>query len=260
QLTVIDTPGFGDQLNRERNFEPILDYVDAQYAKYLDAERTSEMRRNIRDSRVHALLYFIPPTGGHGLKDIDVDFLQRLCTKVNIIPVIAKADALVPEEVAAFKKGILRDFEKHDIRIYPTAHAEDRELVADIERHMPFTVIGSDSWIDVDGKKVRGRTYRWGSVEVENEKHSDFVHLRELLIRTNLQDLIETTHAVHYAQFRSTQIRGQGRPESFLACDEFYESRIDSAKRALAEEMQRKEEEMRSMFVNKVREKEAELR
>ncbi|KND01015.1 uncharacterized protein SPPG_04107 [Spizellomyces punctatus DAOM BR117] len=259
-LTVIDTPGFGDQLNRETSFEPIVDYIDAQYDLYLQAESSQEMRRNIRDTRVHALLYFITPSGDNGLKELDVEFLQRLSTKVNVIPVIAKADTLTPEETSAFKKAILRDFERHDIRVYPTAHAEDRETLVDLERYMPFAVIGSDDFIDVGGKKVRGRSYRWGAVEVENDKHCDFVHLRELLIRSNLQDLIETTQTVHYSQYRSQQIREQGRPESFLACDEFYESRIENAKRSLADDMQRKEDEMRQMFVAKVREKEASLR
>ncbi|KAJ3115652.1 hypothetical protein HDU96_000270 [Phlyctochytrium bullatum] len=260
-LTVIDTPGFGDNLNRETNFQPIVDYVDAQYEKYMQAERSQDMRRDIADSRVHALLYFVSPTGGNGLSDLNIDFLQRLCTKTNVVPVIAKADTLTPEEMASFKKAILKDFEKHDIRAYPSFHAEDRENIAEFERFMPFAVIGSDDFVEVGGKKVRGRTYRWGVVEVENEKHCDFVHLRELLIRTNLQDLIETTHNIHYAQYRSAQIRGQnGRPESFLACDEFFESRIENARRQLHEEMQRKEDEMRQKFVAKVREKEQSLR
>lgn len=75
-----------------------------------------------------------------------------------------------------------------------------------------------------------------------------------------MQDLIETTHMVHYAKYRADQIRNKGRPESFLACDEFYESRIENAKKSLQDEMQRKEDEMRQMFVAKVREKEASLR
>ncbi|KAI8854762.1 Septin-type guanine nucleotide-binding (G) domain-containing protein [Chytridium lagenaria] len=221
-LTVIDTPGFGDNLNRETNFKPIVEYIDSQYERFMQAERSQDMRRDISDSRVHALIYFIAPTGG-GLRDLDIDFLQRLCTKTNVIPVIAKADSLTPEEMSAFKKTILKDFEKHDIRVYPTFHAEDRENISEYERFMPFAIIGSDDFIEVGGKKVRGRTYRWGSVEVENEKHCDFVQLRELVIRTNLQDLIETTHTIHYAQYRSSQIRGQnGRPESFLASDEFF--------------------------------------
>ncbi len=46
------------------SFEPIVSYIDEQYDKYLQAERSQEVRRNIRDTRVHAVLYFLPPTGG----------------------------------------------------------------------------------------------------------------------------------------------------------------------------------------------------
>ena len=95
-------------------------------------------------------------------------------------------------------------------------------------------------------------------------KYSDHKFLKNCLIlinyRTNLQDLIDTTHAIHYLQYRALKIRGKGRPESFLACDEFYESRIENAKRSLAEEMQRKEDAMRQRFVAQVREKEQSLR
>eukprot|EP00842_Homolaphlyctis_polyrhiza_P003117 jgi/Hompol1/3806/HPOL_003359-RA len=259
-LTVIDTPGFGDQLNRETNFDPIINYIDAQYDKYLEAERSQQIRKNIPDSRVHALLYFLPPTGGNKLRDLDLEFLQRLSAKVNIIPVIGRADSLSPDEIQTYKQAILRDFGIHDIRIYPTHHAEDRDFVPQVEKYIPFTVIGSDTFVNVNGKSVRGRQYRWGSVEVENPEHCDFVHLRELLIRTNMQDLVDTTHIIHYSQYRGIKIRGKGRPESFLACDEYYESRIENAKRSLAEEMQRKEDEMRQRFVGKVREKEQSLR
>jgi septin family protein len=107
---------------------------------------------------------------------------------------------------------------------------------------------------------VRGRQYKWGTVEVENPLHCDFVYLRELLISTNMQDLIDATHNIHYATFRGIKIRGKGRPESFLACDELYESNIENAKRNLQDDMQKKEEAMRQRFVAKVREKEQELR
>lgn len=40
------------------------------------------------------------------LKDIDIDFMQRLCTKVNVIPVVAKVDTLTPEELSTFKKAV----------------------------------------------------------------------------------------------------------------------------------------------------------
>ena len=39
----------------------------------------------------------------------------------------------------------------------------------------------------VDGRKYRGRQYPWGTVLVEDETHCDFVKLREMLLRTNMQ-------------------------------------------------------------------------
>lgn len=60
---------------------------------------------------------------------------------------------------------ILQDFERFDIRVYPTAHAEDRDHIGEIEKHMPFAVVASDDFVDVGGKKVRARRYRWGVVE-----------------------------------------------------------------------------------------------
>lgn len=56
--------------------------------------------------------------------------------------------------------------------------------------------------VEVAGKKVRGRQYPWGVVEVENPEHCDFVKLRSMLI-THMQDLQEVTHDVHYENFRS---------------------------------------------------------
>jgi hypothetical protein len=40
------------------------------------------------------------------LRDLDLEFLSKLCTKVNVIPVIAKADTLAPEEAQFYKKAV----------------------------------------------------------------------------------------------------------------------------------------------------------
>ena len=71
----------------------------------------------ILDTRVHCCLYFIPPYG-HGLRQIDLEFLKRLQYKVNLIPVIAKADTLTAEEVRKLKENINREIEENDIEIY----------------------------------------------------------------------------------------------------------------------------------------------
>ncbi|CAG13829.1 unnamed protein product, partial [Tetraodon nigroviridis] len=63
KLTVIDTPGFGDQINNENCWEPIITYVNEQYEKYLREELHVNRKRRIPDSRVHCCIYFLPATG-----------------------------------------------------------------------------------------------------------------------------------------------------------------------------------------------------
>jgi septin family protein len=57
------------------------------------------------DLRVHACLYFIRPTG-HGLKPLDIEVMKRLSSRVNLIPVIAKADTLSPNDLLKFKSRV----------------------------------------------------------------------------------------------------------------------------------------------------------
>ena len=58
----------------------------------------------------------------------------------------------------------------------------------------------------IDGKQVRGRQNRWGVINVEDENHCEFVYLRNFLLRTHLQDLIETTSQIHYETYRAKQL------------------------------------------------------
>lgn len=52
------------------------------------------------------------------------------------------------------------------------------------QESVPFSIVGSNTLLEVNGKRVRGRLYPWGVVEVENKDHCDFVKLRNMLIRS----------------------------------------------------------------------------
>lgn len=58
----------------------------------------------------------------------------------------------------------------------------------------------------VNGRQVRGRQNRWGVINVEDENHCEFVYLRNFLLRTHLQDLIETTSQIHYESYRGREL------------------------------------------------------
>ncbi|TKC45529.1 hypothetical protein EI555_019765 [Monodon monoceros] len=193
RLTVVDTPGYGDAINCRDCFKTIISYIDEQFERYLHDE-SGLNRRHIIDNRVHCCFYFISPFG-HGLKPLDVAFMKAIHNKVNIVPVIAKADTLTLKERERLKKRILDEIEEHNIKIYhlPDAESDEdedfKEQTRLLKASIPFSVVGSNQLIEAKGKKVRGRLYPWGVVEVENPEHNDFLKLRTMLIKVENEDM-----------------------------------------------------------------------
>jgi len=212
RLTVVDTPGFGDAVDNRSCWQPIIDFINEKYDQYLRDE-SGLNRRNIEDHRVHCCLYFINPIG-HGLKPLDIEFMKNLHHLVNIIPVIAKADTLTPTELRKLKLQIMQEIRDNGIQIYTGEidEEDDSKEIRELRDAMPFAVVSSTTLLEVNGKRVRGRLYPWGVVEVENKSHCDFVMLRNMLIRTHMQDLKDYTQDVHYENFRKQKILQEGSP------------------------------------------------
>ncbi|XP_053300143.1 neuronal-specific septin-3 isoform X1 [Pleuronectes platessa] len=231
KLTVIDTPGFGDQINNENCWQPIMKFINDQYEAYLQEEININRKKRIPDSRVHCCIYFIPPTG-HCLRPLDVEFMRRLSKVVNIVPVIAKADTLTLEERDFFKKKIREELRANGIDVYPQKEfdedAEDRMINEKIREMIPFAVVGSDQEYQVNGRRLLGRKTKWGTIEVENIAHCEFAYLRDLLIRTHMQNIKDITSSIHYEMYRvrrlnennSVVAHANGIPEHHLAAHE----------------------------------------
>ncbi|SAL96515.1 hypothetical protein [Absidia glauca] len=219
KLSIIDTPGFGDYVNNRHGWIPIVDFLDDQHEKYMRQEQ-QPCRKGVMDMRVHACLYFIKPTG-HTLSPLDIEVMKRLGSRVNLIPVIAKADTLTPTNLAKFKQNIREVISAQNIQVYSCPIESDDETTTkrnvNIMAALPFAVIGStQDVVTSDGRKVKGREYSWGVAEVENDEHCDFRKLRSLLIRTHMLDLITTTEENHYENYRQSQMetRKFGDPRS----------------------------------------------
>lgn len=111
---------------------------------------------------------------------------------------------------------ILADIAHNNIHIFqaPTYDNEDEETIAEAEEiagKIPFAVVGSDRTVSTpDGRKVRGRAYPWGVVEVDNEDHCDFVKLRQMLVRTYMEELREYTNDVLYENWRTEKLLSMG--------------------------------------------------
>jgi septin 6/8/11 len=118
RLNIIETSGYGDQINKEHSHEPITAYVDAQFEAYLQEELGLNRHfRQAEDTRIHACLYFLTPTG-HSLKALDINTMRALDHKCNIIPIVAKSDTIGKCELAEFKKRIMAALADNGVEIY----------------------------------------------------------------------------------------------------------------------------------------------
>ncbi|KAG0038331.1 hypothetical protein BG000_005969 [Podila horticola] len=253
-LTVVDTPGFGDMIDNEYCFQEILGYLERQYDDILSEESRIKRNPRFRDNRVHALLYFIAPTG-HSLREIDIELMKRLSPRINVIPVIGKSDTLTPSELADFKKRIMQDIEHYNIPIYNFPYdpeEDDEETVyenSELRSLLPFALIGCEEEIVVNGRKVRARQYPWGIVEVDNSQHCDFAKLRFALLSSHLQDLKEITHDYLYENYRTEKL---SRSAENLAEDD--SSQEDHHMRMKEEQTRKEEEKLREIELKVQRE------
>ncbi|KAI2545969.1 septin 14 [Homo sapiens] len=260
KLTVVETVGYGDQIDKEASYQPIVDYIDAQFEAYLQEEL--KIKRSLfeyHDSRVHVCLYFISPTG-HSLKSLDLLTMKNLDSKVNIIPLIAKADTISKNDLQTFKNKIMSELISNGIQIYqlPTDEETAAQANSSVSGLLPFAVVGSTDEVKVGKRMVRGRHYPWGVLQVENENHCDFVKLRDMLLCTNMENLKEKTHTQHYECYRYQKLQKMGftdvgpnnQPVSF---QEIFEAK----RQEFYDQCQREEEELKQRFMQRVKEKEA---
>ncbi|KAL4669509.1 hypothetical protein H8959_008063, partial [Pygathrix nigripes] len=250
KLTVVETVGYGDQIDKEASYQPIVDYIDAQFEAYLQEEL--KIKRSLfeyHDSRIH----------------------------VNIIPLIAKADTISKNDLRMFKSKIMSELISNGIQIYQLPADEETAAQANssINALLPFAVVGSMDEVKVGKRMVRGRHYPWGVLQVENENHCDFVKLRDMLLCTNMEYLKEKTHTQHYECYRYQKLQKMGftdvgpdnQPVSivlwflhlmiwkfpFCAAKQIFEAK----RREFYDQCQREEEELKQRFMQRVKEKEA---
>lgn len=240
-LNIIDTPGFGENLNNEICFVEIENYLKQQFDLVL-AEET-RIRRNPRfvDTRVHVMLYFITATG-HGLREIDINCMKRLSKYVNILPVISKADTFTETELRHFKQQVKIDIEKFNVPIFQFDNSlseydeeDDYELIQEckyLSSLQPFAIISSEDEYEItdpktgESKTTKARQYPWGLVDINNPKYSDFGTLKSVLLGTHLQDFKDLTHDFLYETYRTERLsKVTGRIEDEEDDDrEFHES------------------------------------
>ncbi|CAG8612714.1 13015_t:CDS:2 [Racocetra fulgida] len=200
-LTLVDCPGF------VRDNELRLD---------VQVTEETKVKRNpkAQDSQIHACLYFIDNTN-NGLTDKDIRILKRLTARVNVIPIVAKADLLTTTQLANLKKAINRDIKQYQIPVFDFpvdeedgSESEVVEAFADIQTQIPFSIIAPEDAELTDpstSEKILGRQYAWGVIDCLNPKHCDFVVLRNVLLSSHRKLFKDITLELFYEQYHDHQ-------------------------------------------------------
>lgn len=185
KVTLIDTPGYGENTNLETTFRKIVEHVVERFKSHRAAEE-KQMRRGAdlshSDPLVHCVLYFIAP---HRLKPVDIAFMKELHQKVNIIPIVAKSDTMTTEEKRDFKVKVRELLEAHGVNTFefhkPTL--DHMSAQAQVAYEHPWAVIATkNAKVNDDGVIEAKRVYDWGAADADNPQHSDLLALRTLIL------------------------------------------------------------------------------
>ncbi|RKP11003.1 Septin-type guanine nucleotide-binding (G) domain-containing protein, partial [Thamnocephalis sphaerospora] len=224
-LTMVDTPGFVDDGTVEEQCRLLLTYLENQFDARLIEE--SRVKRNPKalHRQLHACLYFLDPSHA-GLRPVDVIVIRNLSVRVNVIPVVAKADTLTIERMRRVKRAIREDIRTHRLRIYsfPDWEEEDdyesseegQSLPAQLSstalrRLVPFSIMAmeEETLINEDEEPSDlfiGRRYPWGNILVMNPDHCDVSVLRTALLDTQRRVLRDTTVEDIYERYRTERM------------------------------------------------------
>ncbi|RLV91716.1 U3 small nucleolar RNA-associated protein 13 [Spathaspora sp. JA1] len=219
KLRVFLTHNCGFGLQRDSNPSEIKQFIEEQYRKVLEEEVKVNRNPNLEDTRIHIALYFIRATI-KGLSEFEVCMMKAIGARVNLIPVIAKADGLTTKELNIVKEVVIRDIKKHNITIFNFLDGEDidktlhhdnpgsdfeiseYEYLSQLQRSMPFAIIGSNTV----GSGELIRTNKVGTIDIEDETICDFKLIKNILFGSHLQEFKDITVQKLYEQFRIEEL------------------------------------------------------
>ncbi|ODV78669.1 cell division/GTP binding protein [Suhomyces tanzawaensis NRRL Y-17324] len=206
KLRVAMTQNFGFNLDNYSNIDSLASFVDEGFRSFLEQEIKIDRNPHFVDRRIHVALYFIR-TSGRGLSELDRACMKKLGQKVNLIPILAKADGLTDDELELNKFQVMKSIHDNDIQIYDFADSnscsdEDEQMfILSLQQKVPFAAISSNT------ADYKYRTTDWGTIVLGDEQNCDMVALEGVLFCSHLEQLKDTTSTTKYEQFRVQRLR-----------------------------------------------------
>ncbi|KAF2819876.1 hypothetical protein CC86DRAFT_449540 [Ophiobolus disseminans] len=131
-ICFVDTPGFSRGPTEKEDMDLVVDYVESllyqtSSVTTMDDNDVLGVISGSGGVSIDVVLYLLPPD-----KDIsnDIDFMQRLSSLTNVVPVIAKSDTLSAQEAIALKTSILARLQLTPVKPFLFGKALEDALLA----------------------------------------------------------------------------------------------------------------------------------
>uniref|UniRef100_A0A1I8J083 WSC domain-containing protein n=1 Tax=Macrostomum lignano TaxID=282301 RepID=A0A1I8J083_9PLAT len=174
----------------------VADFLAKQVTSYVNTRAVNQFDfRPEEDERVHCCLYFLPPIGGRGLRRCDALALKYLEDKVNLVPVLAKADSYTADELNDRKSAVAADLQRFGIAVHQFLLPIQQQLQQQQQAPQPGQrVLPSPLAVIGAPHPETSRTLPWGSsVSVEDDRYSDVAAVRRLIVERNMLSKLPAT-------------------------------------------------------------------
>ncbi|KGQ85213.1 hypothetical protein MEO_04140 [Candida albicans P94015] len=233
KLKISVTNNFGFNVHNDSHGDTLLSFIENKHRAILHEELKISRNPNLQDNRLHLGLYFIN-ANVKGLSKFDISMMTKICHRINLLPIIAKRDGLTDIELIQCKHAINRDISENKIQIfnflsksnddagadadadhhykrdgdieeYMTLSAKEYNYLSELNKSIPFAIIGSNSIVG-DPQNEIVRNTKWGSIQIEDKNICDFKILKNIIFETHLQEFKDVTVEKIYEKFRVEQL------------------------------------------------------
>ncbi|KAL2201494.1 Septin-domain-containing protein [Corynascus similis CBS 632.67] len=117
-ICFVDTPGYGSGSSAMDTITPVSQYVEAHLERILSNSLSDGDLLNMLGGeggvQVDAVLYLV----SNRLRPVDIEYLRQLSPLTNIIILLAQADLMSAEQIAASKSQIHSQLREADVRLF----------------------------------------------------------------------------------------------------------------------------------------------
>ena len=222
-----------DRLNNSSLPRKIKEYIESQLNAYLMDEFKVSRENGYNDTldkRLHVCLFFIDGSTS-GLHEIEIGILKEICSLINVIIVIGKADRLTIEEASILKSRVREDIARHNITVFDFGSDymddifEESEHIL-IKDFQPFSVILRAREIDNNDRHL-GREQPI-KTKIPNSSISSLEILKGLILGSHLQELKHSTSNFIYERFRTRRLLEKQSERDMISTSSDEKSNITS--------------------------------